>query len=220
MRKGLSIVCCALFLWCGLSLGGCTAPAPRAESIHIVMSAPEGLTDPQTNYYRLWLEEKTGFSISLELVEPGYMPEYLRLLFLSGESGVDAVFFSPQDGITAEMLAEYGAAGHILALDEFVANAEGANLANLFEEYAAYDLQSVLTAADGKLYYMPNLNTSTARGNAQTLWMNAAWLQQTDMTIPLTTADFAEVLRAFHAMNAPRGDEAGVPIAGSSQEDA
>lgn len=220
MRRLVSILCCVLVLWCGLSLCACSTPPVPAEAVYIVMSAPQGMGDPQSNYYRQWLEEKTGLAIHLELVEPSYMPEYLRLLFLSQESGVDAVFFSQEDGISEELLAEYGAAGHILALDSFLGNAPASHLATQFESHTDYDLRAVLSAADGHLYYMPNLNTSTARRNAQTLWMNAAWLQQANMTIPLTTDDFAQVLRAFGKLNAGRGNESGVAVAGSKEDDA
>lgn len=219
MRKMAAMLCCAGLAF-GLLFSACASSTAtsRREEVRIVMSAPADMRDPAANHYKSWLEEATGLSISLELVAPAYMPEYLRLLSLAEETEVDALFFAPGDGVTAELVESYGAGGHILPLDGFVENTT--NLAALFEAHTEYDLEAVLTAGDGQLYYMPNLNTSRTGRGGQTLWLNAAWLGETGKTMPLTTGDFAEVLRAFYEKNAALGPAAGVPVAGSGAGDA
>lgn len=211
MKQSKVILFLLLIVFLASSCGA--APAQAEKSVHIVMPGVDGMDNPETNYYKNWLEEQTGIEIELELVSPEYMPEYLRLLFTPGStSDVDAVFLN-EDYISLDAIDTYGAEGHIVALDEFVANSD-TNIAQVLELFPA--LQRHFMMNDGHYYYMPNFTYSEVFHTNQMLWMNAGWLQACGVSMPQTTEEFREVLRAFRTID-PNGNgvEDEVPVAGN-----
>lgn len=193
MRKVIAII-----LICTLLMAGCTGrELSEKESIRIAMPASNGMTDGETNYYKMWLEEQSGIDIELELVPPEYMAEYMRLLFSGGAVAVDAVFFNPSEtSINVADAEKWGESGHILPLEDML-DKSGENIKAVISEFEAYDLYDTLLSEGGHIYYMPNLQYSDVLKNSQTLWLNTQWLRQVGMALPKTTDEFRNVLHAF-----------------------
>ncbi|MGI6153655.1 MAG: hypothetical protein ACOYJB_07485, partial [Christensenellaceae bacterium] len=188
---------------------------PAEKSVHIVMPGVEGIDNPESNYYKNWLEQQTGIQIELELVSPEYMPEYLRLLFTPGNmSDVDAVFLDG-DYISFDAIETYGQSGDILPLDDMIAQ-DGTNIAKALNLFSG--LQRQLTANDGHFYFMPNFTYSEVFRTSQMLWMNSDWLQRWGLAHPppQTTEEFRAVLQAFRDRD-PNGNgmDDDVPVAGN-----
>lgn len=215
-RLPAGLLACLLVTLLLFSLSGCGGAEPKKDSLHIVMPAVEGINDTDTNYLRRWLEEQTGIGIELELISPEYTSEYLRLLFAAENPGVDIIFLGPGAGFSAAEISSYGAAGDILALEEWM-DAPETQIGGVFKSFSDYDLRAVMTAPDGHIYYMPNLQTSGVFTSAQSLWMNTGWMQSAGAQIPATTEEFRQVLRAF-AQNDPNGNGKAddIPAAGNT----
>lgn len=193
----------------------------KQTSLRIAMPYSIRIQDTDTNYYKLWLEEKTGIQIEIDFIPQGYTEEYMRLLFTTGNSSdVDVVFFdSSTDFPSAQLINEYGKNRAILPLEDYITH--GVHLQEIFDHYEDYDLRTVMEAADGSLYYMPALDTSIVNRKAQTLWLNVSWLKALKLSMPQTTEDLVAVLQAFRD-NDPNGngitDE--IPLIGSNDEPA
>ncbi len=104
--------CVAAMLCLALALAGfsgCTAGT--REVVVISMPYSEYIRNIDTNYYKQWLEQKTGLSIRFNLIQEAYGADYLRSVFASGHVQSDA-FFSifhggEPDGYN-EVLQEFG----------------------------------------------------------------------------------------------------------------
>ncbi|MDL2237654.1 hypothetical protein LJC56_07485 [Christensenellaceae bacterium OttesenSCG-928-K19] len=211
LKQSKFILLLLLFVFL-LTSCGTGETAETGKSVHIVMPGTSGIDNPETNYYKNWLEEQTGINIELELVSPEYMPEYLRLLFTPGNtSDVDAVFLSGEF-ISLDLIESYGQDGYILAMDDMIANGE--NISTVMKLFPT--LHNHMAVNDGHFYYMPNFTYSAVFRAQQMLWMNSDWLQACGVSMPQTTEEFRQVLRAFKEGD-PNGNgiEDDVPVAGN-----
>ena len=198
----------------------CTkADVSPVTTVRVAMPANEQIQDVDTNYYKCWLEQQTGLDIEISFIPKDYTEEYLRLLFSSNEKNIDAVFFNSASGFpSAKLIQEYGRQGYLMPLEDKI-NAASTNMGDVLKWFKTYDLQSVLTATDGHIYYMPSLDTSTVKRNAQTLWINAEWLKNLKLSMPQTTEDLKAILQAFQDKD-PNGngmmDE--IPLASTGED--
>lgn len=205
-------------------LGGCMA-GPKADAearpkVKIAVPNSKHIQDIGTNYYTRWLEEQSGLDIEFVFISEANTEEYLRLLFSSAGSELDAVFFSPTLTLSHDVLQQYGEQGYILPLNPYL-DAGGTRLQELFAGFDDYDLRAAISASDGSLYYMPSLNTARLSQNRQVLWMNAGWIKALGLALPQSTEDFRRVLQAFRTGD-PNGDGRAddIPIAASAAYDA
>ena len=191
MKKKL----CALLLGL-LLLWGC-APRPERTTVTVAMPYSGQIQNTETNYYKRWLEEHTGLRLEISFIPEAYTEEYLRLFFSNGDSAVDAVFFPlEQHGELAAQIEALGREGHLLPLDLAIRQ-WGEHSAALFADFSEYDLERAITAGDGHIYYLPSLTPSLAGRNAQTFWINTAWLGKLGLRMPQTVEELRQVLTAF-----------------------
>lgn len=189
---------------------GCASSAEADKpTVRIAIPYEEQLFGINNEYYKSWLEKESGLKIEFSFIPQSYTQEYLRMLLSGEHSEVDAVFFSQDSVLTVQELAEYGKAGRIAALETMI-DASGIYLPKAFEQHSPYDLRQAITEPDGHIYYMPSLHASASTENFQTLWLNVEQLEKLGLTIPATTDDFEQVLRAFVQYNPD-----GAPLIGS-----
>jgi putative aldouronate transport system substrate-binding protein len=186
------------------------APEPREE---VVISIPysEHIRNIDTNYYKLWLEEQTGLSITFNILYDTPTAEYLRSMFTSGYVQSDAFFslFSGEDWDEWNtVLQEFGEKGYIVSLNDYID--QSTYLDAIFNDFTGYDLRSVMTSPDGNIYYMPGFDPSISESHFQVLWLNQSWLRMLNQKIPHTTDDLRVVLAAFKEQNPDV-----IPLAGS-----
>jgi ABC-type glycerol-3-phosphate transport system substrate-binding protein len=167
------------------------------QTIKIALPYCGNIENIETNYYKTWLEEQMKVSIEFVYIRENYTNEYLRLMFSSDNSDIDAVFFSyDSDYITSADLNEYGKQGCLLSIEEYASN-ESTNLFKLFSKTEELDLKKYMTCDDGHIYYMPCYENARQAKTAQVLWINTGWLKTLNLEIPETTEDFQSVLQAF-----------------------
>ncbi len=173
----------------------------KTDVVTIAIMQDDKVQDYNTNYYKTWLENKTGYQINFVYIQPNYYKEYVRALLRAKEGSIDAIFF-PKDReiLTEEEFKAYINSGSFTNLLEFMD--EGTNLYKLFETYREVKMKDNMTDSDGGVYYMPNMDTSRQAKNFQVLWINLSWLKKLGIRVPKTTQELQEVLRAFKAYDA------------------
>lgn len=131
-----------------------------------------------SNYYTDWLEKKTGYDIEFVYFTKGYEKEYLRaMLMVQGEGTIDAVFLpDSEEVISKEEFQGYVSDGYICELSQFEEGQEN-------------------------FYYMPRINNSKKKQNADVLWINTGWLENLSLKIPETYDELKYVLQCFSAMD-------------------
>ena len=83
----------ALLLAVTLLFSGCALGQNKKKSVRIAVPSSPYIQDINSNYYKQWLEEKTGVSIEFIPVRQQRSQEYLSALFASQDADIDAVFF-------------------------------------------------------------------------------------------------------------------------------
>lgn len=144
-------------------------------------------------------QEMTGITLDLQEVPAQGFDEKKNLLFASNELP-DIILRST---LTEEQISMYGvASGQLLQLDPYL------------EEYAPvlYGImqenemvKTALTASDGHIYTMPQLDFSDTGKMGFKQWINKEWLEKLGLEIPTTTDELKQVLIAFRD-NDPNGN--------------
>ncbi len=206
----------ALLLAVTLLLFGCAPGQNKKSAVRIAVPSSPYIQDMDSNYYKQWLEEKTGVPIEFIPVRQQRSQEYLSALFASQDADIDAVFFGGGTGFTLqkEQLEKYVQNKKLLLLDPYLA--DGTNYASLLQQPG---IKAAVTAQGGGIYFFPNTSSSRTEQNGQVLWLNYTWLKQLGLQIPTTPQQLKAVLTAF-AQNDPnqngRADE--LPLVGCQQE--
>lgn len=212
-QHGKKVIAVLLALAIILFLFSACVPSTEINTptVRIAIPYEEQLFGINEEYYKEWLEKETKLNIEFQFIPQSYTNEYLRMLFSGQDSGIDAVFFSKGSALSPEELAAYGTKGTIAQLDHLI-DSQGVYLPKIFEQHSAYDLRQAMTATDEHIYYMPALTSSASTENFQTLWINVERLEKLGLTIPVTTEEFKQVLRAF-----AQYDPEGAPLIGSTE---
>jgi len=183
--------------------------ADTREEIIISIPHSQYIRNIDNNYYKKWLEEQTGLSITFNIVYENYSVDYLRTMFASGYIHSDAFFsFLSEDDLSGYhgVLQEFGEKGYIIPLNAFAERSIYLNA--IFNDYSEYDLRSLMTSPDGNIYYMPAFDPSVPERHFQVMWLNQRWLKDLGLGIPQTTDELREVLSAFNTR------DMSIPLAG------
>jgi putative aldouronate transport system substrate-binding protein len=234
MRRGKRVLFVALAALFALAVGLATAgaaggaegaaagvPVTPAGTLPIVktpvtitayaMLAP-WIQDLKTNDATKELEKRTGIHLDLTVVpgEGSNINERRNLMLASGD--YPEIFLS--GGFTNTDILQYGMDQKIFQPINALIEKYGVNVKKVFAYYP--DLQANLTAPDGNIYGLPNINDCYHCTYSQKAWINDDWLQKVGMKMPTTTDEFAAVLKAFKERD-PNGngkaDE--IPLSGS-----
>ncbi len=197
---------------CGLT--ACSAPdkAERDDRITIRLAAPQNayIEDFDTNLYKLWLEEQTDLNLEMEWLPAADAEQSVKLALSTGANLPDAyIGFGNHQIFTNPNIQRYGEQGVIIPVDGLIEQ-YGTNTKKLFAELREYNIEALMTSADGHIYFMPGFSSSTITKYRQLMWINKGWLDALELEVPATTAEFADTLRAFKRL---RPD--GIPMAGT-----
>ena len=153
---------------------------------------------PQTNYVRdlatndyfLWVEEQTGVHIQWRTADEAVIGERVNLALTSRELP-DAFLFCDLDN-TQQM--QYGAEGVFVNLAPYI-ESRGTYIKAAYE---ANDLMpGAITMPDGGIYALAGINTCYHCIYCGRAWINQTWLDNLNLSMPTTTQELADVLRAF-----------------------
>ena len=166
------------------------------EPVTITMGFPEltGVLDFDTNKFTLFLEEQTGVNIDFEFF-PATNPVEKVQMMLASNSELPDILMNLK--VSANMLLEYGGnQGFFYPLNDYIEE-YGYFTQNMFENAVNPNVKKMMTSANGKIYYMPMYVEQTGNVWNSKAWINKAWLDKLGLSMPTTTEEFKEVLKAF-----------------------
>ncbi len=216
--KRLLKVSFAILLATAMLLGG--SLAALAEVVLPLTTEPVTLRvffqqEPQVldyvdNKLTKHLEEMTGVKIEWDLVLSKDKTQKLNLLLATGQ-GLPDVFMGGMDTST---LVDYASQGMFIPLNDYIEN-DAYYFQKVLDEFP--DLKKMMTAPDGNIYALPNINMSEPNMMPSRLWINQEWLDNLGLAVPTTTDELKAVLTAFKTQD-PNGngiaDE--IPLMGAS----
>lgn len=151
-----------------------------------------------TNEFTKWYEEKTNVHIEWEVVPEQSMQEKLNLV-LASEDYPDVIMGL---NISPSQQMIYGSQGAFIPLNDLI-ETQGSQTKKLFEGNP--DLKSAITALDGNIYALPEINDCYHCSMSQKMWIYEPWLKKLNLDMPTTTEEFYNVLKAFKEQD-PNGN--------------
>ncbi len=195
-------------------------PNKTPQTLVITMPYSPYIRNIDTNAYKCWLEQQTGLQLTFNIIPESYSVDDLERFMASGNVKTDIwLSFNPQGDFLSNhaLMAAYGEKGYILPLNPYIT--PDTNMSRILNAFHLYDLNTVIAATDGNLYYVPALDVSDNRQTAQVFWMNINWLKNLKMTIPQTTEELHQVLTAFKHNDPNRNGVADeIPLAGAMND--
>ncbi len=165
-------------------------PLMEAARIKVITPLRNGVVDHSEMRFFQELEQKTNVLVEWEHYLTSAWPENKSLIFASNMLP-DA--FAGQNCFSAAEIVNYGAQGYFVPLEDMIDD-YAPNVAKIFNERP--DFAKELTTPDGHIYslFIFNENKHIA---PDTLCINNEWLTKLGLSIPTTTDEFYNVLKAF-----------------------
>ena len=184
-----------------LGLYACSEPGSDAggERITVRFAAPQSafIEDFDNNLYKLWLEEQTGLKIEMTWLPARDAEQTVKLALSTGSNLHDAyIGFGNYDIFSNPNLQAYGEQGVIIPLNDLIGR-YGVHTRGLFAELPEFNIEELMTSADGNIYFMPGFSSSIITRHRQLMWVNKGWLEELRLRPPTTTDEFRDMLRAF-----------------------
>jgi putative aldouronate transport system substrate-binding protein len=139
------------------------------------------------------MQEKTNVIMNVTNVTLTESQEKLNVMMNSGDYP-DVLIKS---GISPQDLLEYGQEGIILALDDYLAD-YAPNYSALIDSRDGWD---AVASGDGHIYSLYQVG-EPAVGNTPYMWINTQWLENLGLSMPTSSDEFYEVLKAFKEQDA------------------
>lgn len=177
----------------------------------IKMFAPQfaSIENMETNTFTKYVQDKTNIQIKWDLVPDKALNDRKQLMLASGDYPEVILHGS----LTKDEQMKYGKQGVFIPLNELI-DKYAPNFKKAMADLPY--LKSSITAPDGNIYALPQINECYHCNYAQKLWINQSWLDKLGLKMPTTTDEFYEVLKAFKEKD-PNGngkkDE--IPLTGS-----
>jgi putative aldouronate transport system substrate-binding protein len=167
-------------------------------TLRVVITQSADVGDWTDNAFTKWYEERTNVHIEWLVVPGDDALTKVNAMIAAGD--IPDIFmnidFSPAQ------LQLYGSQGLFLPLNDLIEQ-HGVEIKRLLTDYP--QAKDILTAADGNIYSMPNLNDCYHCKDPRKLWIYKPWLDKLGLQMPTTTDEFEQVLRAFKEQD-PNGN--------------
>src|SRR5260370_13023717 len=178
----------------------------------VLVASGEQISDFNKNAYTQWLEQKTGVTLQIDVVNRTDEQAKLNLVLASGDLPDILLGFGP----TSSLIAQQGAQGTFLPLNDLMAK-YGDETKRVFQKERP-QLLPLITSPDRQIYGLPELNECFHCFLSQKMWVYNPWLDKLGIAVPKTTDEFEAMLKAFKDKD-PNGngkaDE--VPLSGNSE---
>ncbi|MBD2869007.1 extracellular solute-binding protein [Paenibacillus arenilitoris] len=185
--------------------------AEQKETLRVLAIHSDFVEDYETNAFTQWYEELTNVKVEWEFATSQEGQEKLNLALSSGDLPDVIMGFN----VSPAQQMVYGQQGIFLALNELIEQ-YGVETKQLFEAYP--EVKKASTAPDGNIYSLSTIDRNPHTFTGQKMWIYTPWLEKLNLSMPTTTEEFENVLKAFKTMD-PNGngkaDE--IPMAGGIQ---
>lgn len=164
------------------------------EPITLTVGIPkqELITDYVNNSYTKALEEKMNCKLKFVYLPASESAQKVELMVSAGGSELPdiivGVYFSDKALLT------YGKGGYIIPLDEYYEKSSYYTKQMLEKETG---LETIMTSADGHMYYIPNYCKSLQNEYGTRLFVYKPWLDKLGLKTPETLDDFKNMLMKF-----------------------
>ncbi len=205
LKTAITVLMAALLALGGAAAALAESPAPgtlpltdEPVTLRIFFQQEPQVLDYVDNKLTKHLQKLTNVAIDWDLVLSQDKTQKLNLLLATGQ-GLPDVFMGGMDTST---LVEYAAQGTFIPLNDYIENDS-----KWFKEVLAIfpDLKKMMTAPDGNIYALPNINMSEPNMMPSHLWINKVWLDNLGLEMPTTTDELKAVLAAFKTKD-PNGN--------------
>jgi len=193
-----------------------TAATPKGElpivkdgSLTLTMgiSVKDSVTDYELNYFKLYVEEKTGINLDFYFFpgDPKETAQKIEMMVAANEKLPD-ILVDAQFGEFGK--ASYGQQGVVLPLNDYF-DEYGYFWQKSFDKYASETektmIQNMMKSPDGNVYGFPFYGADPTDSQVESLYINKYWLEAMHRPIPTTTDEFYETLVAFRDLD-PNGN--------------
>lgn len=179
----------------------------------IAIQTDSNVSDYDDNYLTNYMEDKLGMEIEFYQlpVSAEEVNTKVSLMATSNTNLPDVLIVD--NALTPETILEYGSNGVFLPLNEYVSDASKMPNYNAIPENDRNQMMESQTMADGNMYSLAKFEPETWNLTPYRMFLNQSWLNQLGLSMPKTTDDLMEVLKAFRNQD-PNGngkkDEIGV----------
>lgn len=162
---------------------------PLKEKVTLTAFVNEGRGDYRENYFTYWLEEKTNVHLDFVYDVAGDEAKTKLNLLMTDPDSLPDIFIST--GWSKSEVLSYGKQGLILALDEYLKDAENWNRLNETSPRHLGDL----TMADGHVYTYGDVSECTHCEYMNRMWIYKPWVDSLNGgKIPETLDELYEFL--------------------------
>jgi putative aldouronate transport system substrate-binding protein len=173
---------------------------PEKVTLRVLFSAnPNMPADPNDLWVIQRAEEITNVHIDYVSVPTNGFTEKKNLMLATGDLP-DIV----ESQIPSSDLTRYGTDGTFIPMQDLIKK-YGVNFTSLYQEYP--DLEGFITAPDGNIYGLVQINDGPWMPTNGMGVINASWLKALGLDMPTDIHEFQEVLRAFKTQD-PNGNGA------------
>lgn len=183
-------------------------------TLRVAIPSSAQVEDFTTNAFTKWYEEQTNVHVDWVLL-PQNADEALQKLNLMLSSGDLPDVVMGFYNISPALQQLYGQQGIFLPMNDLI-DKSGTNVKNAFAQYPL--AKEVVTAPDGKIYSLPEINDCYHCAFAQKLWIYKPWLDKLGLKMPTTTDELYQVLKAFKEKD-PNGNGQADEVPLSSDKD-
>lgn len=165
----------------------------------IVMPDVPYIGELNTNAFAEWYQEMTNVNMYFQTVPHDNVIPSVNLLLAAND--LPDIFMH-----TVVDAAVNGPRGVFIALNELI-DRYGVETRRIFDENSS-DLPGMITAVDGNIYALPNINDCFHCRRTFRAWINMEWLDEFGLDYPNTLEEFEHVLRTFR-------DAGRIPMSGA-----
>ena len=162
------------------------------ETVTYTFFAPHNsaVEDYYTNTFVTMYEDMTNVHIEWDLVPQAGLDDK-RALVLASNNLPDAFFGS---GISVNLAVRYGDEGVFLAVEDLM-DKYNPELQKMFVDMPA--IKSLMFCPDGHIYQYPSVSQCYHCSYPHKFYINRQWIENLGLTMPTTTDELYDVLKAF-----------------------
>ncbi len=171
------------------------------EQIQLTIFAPpDGELSRDDNLQTKELEELTNIDIVWQIAPGDGIKEKMNLMFASNDM-TDIVMLGAGNSNRLDMASEamLGAQGLVIPLNDYF-DTISVGYKNAMEKLDG--MREYITTPDGNIYSLPNVDGSLHVQYNMKLWINTVWLDNLGLSMPATTDEFYNVMKAFKEQDA------------------
>ncbi|MGH2562598.1 MAG: extracellular solute-binding protein [Thermomicrobiales bacterium] len=172
------------------SVDGTYPLAEETVTFRVLVVQHPQVEDYATNTFTQWYEEKTNVHIEWETVLGQAAQTSLNVRLASGDYPDILMDFN----LAPALQQLHGALGVFLPLNDLI-EGQGIEFKRVLETYPL--TLDAITAADGNIYALPQVDDCYHCSMSQKLWIYQPWLDTLGLAMPTTPDEFARVLLAF-----------------------